>query len=117
MSTSGQTAIAVPTRAQVDASEGPAVLEFGASWCGYCAAARTAIDTVLAEHPDVHYLRIEDGRGQPLGRSFHVKLWPTLVFLRDGIEYTRLVRPDGAAAIRGAIAGIDTAPRSTNTPP
>ena len=30
---------------------------------------------------------------QPLGRSFRVKLWPTLVFLRDGEEVARLVRP------------------------
>ena len=117
MPVNGQTAIDVPTRVQVDAFEGPAVLEFGASWCGFCAGARTAIDTVLAEHPNVRHLRIEDGRGQPLGRSYHVKLWPTLVFLRDGVEHTRLVRPDGAASIRAAIAGIDAAPRPTDTPP
>ena len=31
-----------------------------------------------------------DASGRPLGRSFKVKLWPTLVFLRDGREIERL---------------------------
>ena len=33
--------------------------------------------------------------------------WPTLVFLRDGKETIRLVRPHGAGAIREALAQID----------
>jgi thioredoxin 1 len=36
-----------------------------------------------------------------------VKLWPTLVFLKDGREVARLVRPTDAAAIRKALADID----------
>jgi thioredoxin 1 len=49
---------------------------------------------------------VEDGNGQPLGRSFGVKLWPTLVFLADGREAARLVRPRGARAIEQALERI-----------
>ena len=70
--------------------ESAAVLEFGAPWCGHCIAAQQPIETALATHPDVHHLKIEDGRGKPLGRSFRIKLWPTLVFLRDGQYVTTL---------------------------
>ena len=31
--------------------------------------------------------------GRRLGRSYKVKLWPTLIFLKDGVEAARLVRP------------------------
>jgi thioredoxin 1 len=55
----------------------------------------------------VRHLKIADASGRRLGRSFGVKLWPTLVFLRDGRETARLVRPDGGAAIRQALARID----------
>ena len=96
-----------PDRAEVDARAGPAVLEFGAPWCGHCIAAQQPIETALATHPDVHHLKIEDGRGKPLGRSFRVKLWPTLVFLRDGEEVVRLVRPTATSAIAEALAAID----------
>jgi thioredoxin len=99
-----------PTREQVDALQGAAVLEFGATWCGYCIAAQPAIRVALSGHPRVRHLKIEDGRGRPLGRSYRVKLWPTLVFLRDGAEVARLVRPEDPAAIGEALGAIDSAP-------
>ena len=49
------------------------------------------------------HIKVEDGSGQRLGRSFGVKLWPTLIFLRDGKEVDRLVRPDSAQSIHEAI--------------
>ena len=94
------------SRAEVDALSGSVVLEFGASWCGICAAARPRIDRVLAEHPDVRRIWIEDGRGKRLGRSFGVKLWPTLIVLCDGREVARVVRPRDEAALRAALAAL-----------
>lgn len=88
-----------PTREEVEAFTGPTVLEFGTSWCGYCRAAQADITHVMAKHPAVRHIKVEDGKGRPLGRSFRVKLWPTLVYLEDGVEKGRVVRPDDAAAI------------------
>lgn len=95
-----------PSRAEIDALPGPAVVEFGARWCGYCRAVQAPLAAVLARHPGVRHVKVEDGPGQPLGRSFAVKLWPTLVFLRDGREVERLVRP-AAGAIAAAFAAIE----------
>jgi thioredoxin 1 len=92
-----------PTRADVDALPGATVLEFGANWCGICAAAQPAIGAALQSQPGLRHLKIEDGPGRPLGRSFKVKLWPTLVFLRDGRELERLVRPSDRAEITRAL--------------
>ncbi|MDT3670336.1 MAG: thioredoxin family protein [Aromatoleum sp.] len=96
-----------PSRDEVDALEGPTVVEFGTGWCGHCRAAQPAIAAAFAAHPDVRHLKIEDGSGRRLGRSFGVKLWPTLVFMRDGKEVSRLVRPTERNAIAQAMAGID----------
>ncbi|KGQ17923.1 Thioredoxin [Lysobacter dokdonensis DS-58] len=96
----------------VDGRAGPAVLEFGAPWCGHCVGAQRAIAAAFADHPDVHHLKIEDGRGKPLGRSFRVKLWPTLIFLRDGEEIARLVRPTTQGPIADALDAIDPDSRS-----
>ncbi|MBS0495898.1 MAG: thioredoxin family protein, partial [Proteobacteria bacterium] len=54
----------------------------------------------------VQHLKVEDGPGRPLGRSYRVKLWPTLVFLRDGQEVSRLVRPQATREIQDALQGI-----------
>ena len=96
-----------PSRAEIDALGGPCLLEFGTPWCGFCRAAQPAIAIAIAAHPGVRHLRFEDGSNRQLGRSFGVKLWPTLVFLRDGEELARLVRPREPAPIAEALRKID----------
>jgi thioredoxin 1 len=83
-----------PSRAEIDQTLGPVVLEFGASWCGYCLALEPDLERLRQAHPGVRFLWVEDGRGKPLGRSFRVKLWPTLVFLRDGKIVKQVSRPE-----------------------
>jgi thioredoxin 1 len=82
-----------PTREAVDALPELTLLEFGASWCPHCQAAKPAIKSALTNHSDVRHLKIEDGKGKRLGRSFAVKLWPTLILMRQGTELARVVRP------------------------
>jgi thioredoxin 1 len=98
-----------PARTDIDALEGPTVIEFGSPTCGYCRAAQPLLASALSDHPSIRHIKIADGSGRPLGRSFKVKLWPTLVFLNDGKESARLVRPTDANAIRDALARIDAA--------
>ena len=100
-----------PTREAVDALTGPALLQFGTDWCGHCRAAESIVLEALAAHPVVRHLKVEDGSGRPLGRSFQVKMWPTLIFLDNGKEVVRLVRPADAAAVARALAAIDHAAR------
>ena len=83
-------------RDEVDQSRGQLLLDFGTDWCGHCMAARAAVDAFVEAHPALAHVRIEDGRGRPLGRSFKVKLWPSLILLRDGVEIARVVRPRSA---------------------
>ena len=97
-------AVEQPKRSEIDALAGAAVLEFGTDWCGHCRAAQPLVAATFAEHPQLRHLLVEDGPGRPLGRSFGVKLWPTLVFLRDGREVARLVRPGDRAAISEALS-------------
>ena len=102
-------ATVAPSRDEVDALPGATVVEFGTGWCGHCTAAQSLIANAFADHPDVRHLKIEDGPGRRLGRSYRIKLWPTLLFLRDGEEVARLVRPTDAASIAQAMSLIDSA--------
>lgn len=98
-----------PTRDEVDRLDGTTLIEFGSLSCGHCLRAQPLIQQALSAYPKVRHLKIEDGRGRPLGRSFAVKLWPTLIVLRDGREVARVVRPVHADPIRAALAALDAA--------
>lgn len=100
-----------PTREEIDALCKPTVLEFGTDWCGYCQDAQPFIAKAFATHPSITHIKVEDGPGRPLGRSFRVKLWPTLVFLKDGKETMRLTRPESLQVIDQAMQKIE--PRRT----
>lgn len=82
-----------PDLETVEAMRGPVLVDFGTDWCGHCIAARAPVDAWVQRHEGLEHLRIEDGRGRPLGRAYRVKRWPTLVLLRDGREIARAVRP------------------------
>ncbi len=99
-----------PARSDIDSLPGPVVLEFGTPWCQFCRAAQPHIQTAFAGHAEVQHIKVEDGSGRRLGRSFGVKLWPTLVFLQDGREMARVVRPSSETAINQAMAQIHTPP-------
>jgi thioredoxin 1 len=82
------------------------VLDFGENWCGHCQAAKPHVEAALAARPDVTHIKVLDGRGKPLGRSFQVKLWPTLVMLKDGVEVNRVVRPTSIDAVATGLASL-----------
>jgi thioredoxin 1 len=105
-----------PSPEDVRQWRGIAVLEFGTAWCPICRAAQPDIEEVLSEASSLPHVKVEDGPGRKLGRFFRVKLWPTLIFLRDGQEAARVVRPADAQAIRNALAQSQSGAMGINPP-
>jgi len=89
-----------PSRSDINATPDALLLQFGVDWCSHCQAADPAIAQAMQAHPQLAHLRIEDGAGRALGRSFKVKLWPTLVLMHRGQELARLVRPTQAEQVQ-----------------
>ncbi len=96
-----------PAPTEIAALADPTLIEFGDAWCGHCRATQPLIAAALENHPRVRHIKIADGPGRRLGRSFNVKLWPTLIFLESGEEKSRLVRPETSGMIAHALAEID----------
>lgn len=96
-----------PTREEIDASTGALLLEFGTDWCGHCQAAAPLVEAALGAAPAVRHIKVEDGPGRPLGRSFRVKLWPTLIAVKDGVEAARVVRPTSQREISDVLSRLE----------
>lgn len=82
-----------PTRAEFDALPGRVLLEFGTPWCSICQAIQPRVAELTSARSDIRHIKVEDGPGQPLGRSFKVRFWPYFVFQKDGVVVRELVRP------------------------
>lgn len=93
-----------PERSAVDQFQGVVALDFGTNWCGVCNGAAPDIESALAAAPHVRHVKVEDGPGRPLGRSYRIKLWPTIIVLKDGQEVARVVRPGSSQAVTDALA-------------
>lgn len=87
-----------PSVEDISSLSGYAFLEFGAPWCGHCVAAASAIEHALTPLQLPH-IKAYDGKGLPLGRAYKIKLWPTLILLKDGIELARVIRPTSVTDI------------------
>ena len=97
------TELEAPLRAEVDAWPGLTLLEFGTGWCGHCRASQPLMDEVLVLYPAWRHLKIEDGSGRALGRSFGVRLWPTWVLLQEGQVVGQWVRPSSLAQLQATL--------------
>lgn len=93
-----------PARDAVDAMPGAVLLEFGINECPHCQVAQPLIADALKRHPEVRHLRVEDGKGRRLGRTFGVKLWPALIFLKEGQEIARVLRATTQAEVDAGFA-------------
>ncbi len=95
---------AAPDRAEVDALPGATLIEFGVDWCPHCQGAQPFIEAALQATPALRHIKVEDGPGRRLGRTFRVKLWPTLILMRDGQEIGRVVRPSSTQEVSKLLA-------------
>ena len=85
------------TREEVDALPGSTLLEFGVDWCPHCQAVQPDLKHAMEGKPTMRHLKVEDGKGRKLGRSFAVKVWPNFVLLKDGQVLDQLARPEPSA--------------------
>lgn len=88
-----------PTPEDLAELPGTVAIEFGVDWCPHCQGAQAFLREALQDRRDITHIKIEDGPGRKLGRHFKVKLWPTLVVLRNGEEIGRTTRPQSAQEV------------------
>ncbi|MBR9700241.1 thioredoxin [Candidatus Woesearchaeota archaeon] len=71
--------------------EGKSVVDFWAPWCGPCRMFAPIFEEVSKEITDVTFAKVNTQDHQELAQMANVMSIPTIIFMKDGKEVTRLV--------------------------
>lgn len=74
---------------QIRGSEGVALLDFYADWCGPCRMVMPIVEEIASERDDLIVGKINVDDNPELAKEFGVYSIPTLVVLKDGREVRR----------------------------
>jgi len=86
-------------------SEGPAVVDFYATWCGPCRAVAPKVGELSEKYQKVRFIQVDVDKLREVASQFQVTAMPTFVFLKDGKEVGQRVR---GADVRALEAGIQS---------
>ena len=76
----------------VGASTGPALVEFGAEWCGACRAMAPVVERLAADAgPSVLVAAVDTDASPRTAERFGIRSLPTFLFFRDGHLVDRMV--------------------------
>lgn len=80
------------TTAEFDALDksGPLVVEFYSKTCGPCKMLAFVLKDISGNDPDLPICTVDFHENQELKERCGVKGFPTLLFLKDGVEVSRL---------------------------
>lgn len=67
------------------------ILYFSAEWCVPCKMFKPIFEQFVAEHPEIEskYINVGEDEAEEYNHLF-IKAVPTIVFLKDGKEHSRL---------------------------
>jgi thioredoxin 1 len=67
------------------------LVDFFATWCGPCQKMSKVLEQISADRPDLKVVRVDVDDNELLARQFFVRSIPTVVYMKNGKEFNRIV--------------------------
>ena len=85
-------------------SQGVALVDFYADWCGPCRMLAPVIEEIAEERTDITVGKLNISDHPEIAANFGVVSIPTLILFRDGVEQKRIV---GARPKKAILAELE----------
>ena len=85
-------------------SQGVALVDFYADWCGPCRMLATVIEEIAEERTDITVGKLNISDHPEIAANFGVVSIPTLILFKDGVEQKRIV---GARPKKAILAELE----------
>ena len=73
--------------------KGNVVLKFYADWCGPCKVLKPVVDELKDENKETNFqdIDVDTKEGKEVASTYGVRSLPTIVFVREGKEVSKLI--------------------------
>ena len=72
-------------------TEGYALIDFGATWCGPCKAIAPFFNSLKEKYPSIKFFKLDIDENQEMARKYKIESIPAFILFKDGLEEDRLV--------------------------
>jgi thioredoxin 1 len=79
---------------------GVVVIDFFANWCGPCKRIAPIYEELSKKFPLVTFLKVDVDESEEISSKFSVESLPTFVFLKNGVEVSRVEGADPNSLLR-----------------
>lgn len=92
--------------ALTDAGSKLVVVDFYATWCGPCKMIAPMVEKFSEQYNDATFLKLDVDAIPALAQEYEISAMPTLVFIKNGKEVTKVVGANLAAIKQNIVSNI-----------
>ena len=106
--------LSIANESELKIDHGLYAIKFWATWCMPCKAYAPTIDKLDQEFDDISFVSIDVDQVPCLAQKFKIKSLPSLVLIKDGEEFTRILGMSAITPLRAKLRELNNSQEDQN---
>jgi len=99
--------LSIANESELKVDHGLYAIKFWATWCMPCKAYAPTIDKLDQEFDDISFISIDVDQVPGLAQKFKIQSLPSLVLIKDGEEFTRILGMSAITPLRAKLRELN----------